>query len=138
MATMARSPFLAVLAIALVITALSCGSCPPAPSVASISPSSATAGGSQFLLTVNGNDFRRYSLVVWNGSFLVTSFVNSHQLLAIVSAAEIAQPGTALVFVFNPPEGGTTFGGIGVMSQAPSITGCGGKNSNAVSFTIKP
>ena len=138
MATMARSPFLAVLAIALVITALSCGTCPPAPSVASISPSSATAGSSQFLLTVNGNDFRSYSLVVWNGSFQVTSFVNSHQLVAVVPAAEIAQPGTALVLVFNPPEGGTTFGGIGIMSKPLSITGCGSKNSNAVSFTIKP
>ena len=39
-------------------TALSCGTCPPFPSISSISPAGATAGGSQFLLTVNGNDFR--------------------------------------------------------------------------------
>jgi hypothetical protein len=32
-------------------------------------PNSATAGGSQFLLTVDGNDFRHDSLVSWNGSF---------------------------------------------------------------------
>jgi hypothetical protein len=136
MATMARSPLLAVLAIGLVVTTPSCGTCPPAPSVASISPSSATAGSSQLLLTVNGNDFRRYSLVVWNGSYQVTSFVSSHQLLAVIPAADIAQPGTALVFVFNPPEGSTTFGGTWVMSTVPSTTGCSGKTSNAVSFTI--
>ncbi len=81
----------------------------PVPSVTSISPASATAGGSQFLLTVNGDDFRQDSGVKWNGSFLVTSFVNSQQLIAAVTVADIAQPGTVLVFVFNPPEGGTTF-----------------------------
>ncbi len=51
-------------------------------------------------------------------------------------AADIVQPGTVFVSVFNPPEGGTTFfsGGIGVTST----TSCSGKNSNAVSFAVKP
>jgi len=135
-ATVARSPLLALLAIALAVTALSCGACPPLPSIASISPASATAGGSQFLQTVNGNDFRHDSVVNWNGSFVVTSFVSTHQLFAVIPAADIAQPGTVAVFVFNPSDGGTTFvsGGIGVMST----TACGGKNSNAVSFTVRP
>jgi len=133
---MARTPRLAlisVLAITLV-TVLSCGTCPPAPSITSISPSSATAGGNEFLLTVNGNDFRRDSVVSWNDSFRVTTFISSHELVATITATDIAQPGTVLVFVFNPPGGGTTFvsGGIGVMST----TSCSGKNSNAVSFTI--
>jgi hypothetical protein len=102
---MARSPVLALLPIVLVVTALSCGTCPPVPSITSISPTSATAGGSQFLLTVNGNDFHHDSMVNWNGSFVVTTLVNTHQLLAVITAADIAQPGTATVFVFNPPEG---------------------------------
>ena len=44
--------------------------------------------------------------------------------------------GKVLVFVFNAPEGGTTFvsGGIGLIST----TACSGKSSNAVSFTINP
>jgi hypothetical protein len=48
----------------------------------------------------------------------------------------VAQSGTALLFVFNPPDGGTTFvsGGIGLIST----TACRGKNSNVVSFTINP
>lgn len=136
MATMARSPVLAVLAIVLVVTALSCGTCPPFPSITSLSPASATDGGSEFLLTVNGNDFRHDSVVNWSGSFRVTTFVSTRQLFAAITAADIAQPGTAVVFVFNPPEGGTTFvsGGIGVMST----TSCSGKTSNSVSFTVKP
>ena len=133
---MARTPrlaFISVLAITLV-TVLSCGTCPPAPSITSISPSSATAGNNDFLLTVNGNDFRRDSVVSWNDSFRVTTFISSHELVATITAMDIAQPGTVLVYVFNPPGGGTTFvsGGIGVMST----TSCSGKNSNAVSFTI--
>jgi len=132
---MASPPVLVVLAITL-CTALSCGTCPPVPSVASLSPGSATAGSGQFLLTVNGNGFHHDSVVNWNGSFVVTTFVSVHQLFAVIPAAEIAQPGTVAVFVFNPPEGGTTFvsGGIGVMST----TTCSGKSSSAVSFTINP
>jgi hypothetical protein len=135
---MAREPrwaVISVLAIALV-TALSCGTCPPFPSIASISPASAIAGGNTFALTVNGNDFRRDALVTWNGSFRVTTFVSTHQLVAVITAADIAQPGTALVSVFNPPEGSVTSfsGAIGAMSA----TACSGKTSNAVSLTVKP
>lgn len=102
MATTARSPGLYVLVIALA-TVVACGICPPFPSITSISPVSATAGGNQFILTVNGNDFRRDSVVSWNTSFLVTGFVSSHQLAAVVPATDIAQPGAVLVSVFNPP-----------------------------------
>ena len=120
MATVARSPVLAVVAIALAATALSCGTCPPLPSITSISPASATAGGSQFLLTVNGDDFRRDSVVNWKAaSFVVTTFVSTHQLFAVITSADIAQAGTALVSVFNPPEGSVTSlsGAIGAVSR---------------------
>jgi len=135
---MARAPrwaLASVVAITL-ITVLSCGTCPPFPFITSISPASATAGGNQFLLTVNGDDFRHDSVVNWNGSFRVTTFTSSHELIAAITAMDIAKPGTALVSVFNPPEGGTTFvsGAIGVMST----TSCSGKTSNAVSFTVTP
>jgi hypothetical protein len=101
-----------------------------------LAPASATAGGSQFLLTVNGDDIRHDSVANWNGSFVVTTFVSTHQLFAVITAADIAQSGTVAIFVFNPPEGGTTFvsGGVGLISA----TACSGKNSNVVSFTIKP
>ena len=135
MARARRWSLTSVLAIALV-TALSCGTCPPFPSIASVSPASATAGGSQFLLNVNGNGFRHDSVVNWNGAFRVTTFVSMHQLMAVITAADIAQPGTALVSVFNSPEGSVTSvsGAIGAMSA----TACSGKTSNAVPFTVSP
>jgi hypothetical protein len=135
MASKAGWALASALTITLAVVSLSCA-CPPAPSIASVSPVSATAGGSEFVLTVNGDDFRHDSVVKWNSSPLVTTFGSSHQLLAAVTATDIAQPGTVLVFVFNPPEGGsTTFSGaIGVTST----TSCSGKNSNGVTFTAKP
>ncbi len=134
MATITRSLLLGALAI-LLLPVLSC-SCPPAPSVTSLSPSSATAGGDEFVLTVNGDDFRHNSVVVWNGFSVATAFVNSDQLVASIPAKDIEQPGTVLVYVFNPPSGGVTFasGAIG----ARTTTSCGAKSSNEVSFTISP
>ena len=107
---MARTPRLALLTVLAITLAMfvSCGTCSPAPSITSITPRSATAGGSQFLLTVNGNDFRHDSVVSWNGSSVLTTFVSSHQLVASSTATDIQEPGTVLVSVFNPPEDSTT------------------------------
>jgi hypothetical protein len=114
-------------------TVVSC-SCPGAPSITSISPSSSTAGGSQFVLTINGNNFISYSIVDFNGSSFTPSLVNSHQLVATIPAADIAQAGTLPVFVLNPPESGTSTSG-GITTTKPT---CGGNDSNAVSFTVGP
>jgi hypothetical protein len=122
--------------ITLALGGLSCGTCGLRPFISSISPNSTTAGSNQFLLTVNGSDFRRDSVVSWNGSFRVTSFLSAHQLAGAITAADIAKPGTVVVFVFNPPSGNTTSvsGAIG----NTFVMGCTGKNSNAVMFTISP
>lgn len=135
MARPARSSILAILAITLV-TALSCGSCPPFPSVTSLSPSSKIAGGSQFLLTVNGSDFRDNSVVNWNDSFVLTTFVSTHELVATITASDIVKSGTVKVSVLNPAEGSTTMlsGAIGTVST----TACSGKISNSVAFAVNP
>jgi hypothetical protein len=131
----ARPSIVCLLDIVLALGGLSCGLC-PRPFVSSISPGSKLAGGNQFVLTINGSDFLRDSLVSWNGSFLVTGFVSSHQLVVTIPAADIAQPGMVLVFVFNPANGNTTSfsGAIG----NTSVSGCAAKDSNAVVFTINP
>jgi len=131
-----RSSCLCLLTISLALVCSSCGVCPPPPFISSISPNNTTAGGNQFVLTVKGSDFRHDSSVSWNGSLRLTTFISSHQLEAAITAADIAEPGMVLVFVFNPPETSTTSlsGAIGM----GTITRCSGKESNAVSFTIGP
>ena len=90
----------------------------PVPSLSSLSPSSATAGGPAFTLTVDGGGFVSGSVVRWNGSDRMTKLVSSLQLEAQILAADIASAGTAQVTVFNPAPGGGT--------------------SNAATFTISP
>ena len=80
----------------------------PVPTTTSISPTSATAGGSAFTLTVNGSSFINGSVVQWNGSSRTTTYVSAIQLTAAITAADIATTGTASVTVFNPAPGGGT------------------------------
>lgn len=77
---------------------------PTGPAISSISPNSATAGAAQFILAVNGSDFASDAEVRWNGSALVTTFVNSSQVTAIVPAALVANAGTENVTVLNVTE----------------------------------
>ena len=86
----------------------------PVPTVTSISPTCATAGGPQFTLTVNGTKFVSASTVNWNGTPLATTFVSSTQLTATVPAALIATAGTASITVVNPSPGGG--------SSTPAVT----------------
>ena len=135
MAIAKRFHLLCLLVMVLPIGFLSCGVCAK-PFINSISPNVAAAGGNQFLLTVNGSDFRRDSSVSWNGSLRVTTFVSVHQLVVAISAADISAPGTVLVFVFNPPGSNATSvsGAIG----NSNVVVCSAKNSNVIPFTINP
>jgi len=90
----------------------------PVPAISSISPSSATAGGPAFTLTVNGSNFVTGSVVDWNGSARTTTFTSRTRVTASISAADIATVGTASVTAVNAPPGGGT--------------------SNAKTFTINP
>jgi hypothetical protein len=72
------------------------------PVVTSIAPSSGTAGGAAFTLTVNGAEFVNGAKAYWNGVALTTTFVNANQLTAAVPAAKIVAAGTATVTVKQP------------------------------------
>ena len=94
----------------------------PAPTLTLLSPSSVTAGGAAFTLTVTGTNFVSGSVVQWNGSALTTSFVSSTQLTAAISAGDIATAGTVAVTVVNPAPGGGTSGSLTfTINPAPSI-----------------
>ncbi|MBK9942837.1 MAG: beta-propeller fold lactonase family protein [Kouleothrix sp.] len=78
----------------------------PLPSITTITPGSAPAGGVAFTLTVNGTNFIAGSKVRWNGTDRTTTFVSAGQLTAQISAADIAAGGPVGVSVFNPGPGG--------------------------------
>lgn len=96
----------------------------PAPTLTSISPNAANAGGSAFTLTANGSNFVASSKVRWIGQDLATTFVSATQLTAQVPANLIASSGTAQVTVFTPtPGGGVTTGQTFTINtqQTPSV-----------------
>ncbi|MBL8086471.1 MAG: hypothetical protein JNM85_00175 [Chthonomonas sp.] len=94
----------------------------PAPTLSSLSPSSSTAGEAAFTLTVNGGNFVSGSTVLWNGSPRTTTFVNSGQLTASISAADIGTAGTASITVNTPGPGGGTSGALTFTINNPSPT----------------
>jgi hypothetical protein len=67
-----------------------------------LSPSGANAGGGAFTLTVEGSGFANNSVVEWNGSDRVTTFLSSNELLAQITTADVAKAGTVNVLVDTP------------------------------------
>jgi hypothetical protein len=76
------------------------------PTLNTIAPVAAAAGGPGFTLTLNGTRFVTSSVVRWNGNARPTTFISSTQLTAAIGAADIAAVGTAQVTVETPPPGG--------------------------------
>ena len=71
-----------------------------------LAPASAAPGGAGLQLTVNGTGFVAGAAVEWNGSPRATVFMNGSQLIATITAADLAAPATASVTVVNPGPGG--------------------------------
>ena len=71
------------------------------PAISSLSPSSATAGGAAFTLTLTGSGFTSSSVVRWNGSDRTTTFDSATQLRGSITAADISTAGTASITVAN-------------------------------------
>lgn len=121
----------------------------PVPSVTSMSPTSATAGGASFTLTVNGSNFisnsdpTQASQVRFNLGPTQTSLpilnITSTQIQATVDSSLLVNSTTAavtaIVTVYNPPAAGTAPGNGGV--QNPNSGGVG-TSPNGLSFTVNP
>jgi len=96
------------------------------PAIASLSPSSITAGGPQFMLTVNAQSFESLSTLQWNGAAQQTNVVNSGELTAVIPASDIANSGMVKISVHSPNT-----------SQLGDVSPCGG-DSNSFPFNINP
>jgi hypothetical protein len=95
------------------------------PAIQELVPDNIKAGSAGFTLTVNGSHFANGAVVYWNGSARTTMFALPGQITAAISAADIANPGTASVMVKNP-------GGTGIYMNQP------GPQSNTLTFTVEP
>lgn len=93
------------------------------PVVNAIAPTSAVEGDSLIELTVTGVNFSEMSLVRFNGVAIATQFVSSTELRGLISAANLAQAGTAEVSVRNGPPGGGTSAGtpFNILSRVVTV-----------------
>jgi hypothetical protein len=78
------------------------------PEIASLLPSSATAGSATFTLTVNGSAFAPGCVVSFNGSPRQTVFVDDSLVRARILAEDVSSADRAEVTVANPEPGGGT------------------------------
>lgn len=100
------------------------------PVVTAMSPSHTAVGSPGFTISLTGTDFVQSSVVRWNGANRATSYVSATQLNAAISAADVAEIGTAAVSVFSPePGGGTSAALTFTIDPPPSL---------AVSATMAP
>lgn len=72
------------------------------PIVNSLSPNTANAGGPGFAIAVSGANFVPGTVLRWNGSSRPTNVVDSTDLTAQISAADIALVGRISIDVLNP------------------------------------
>ncbi|MDJ0711368.1 MAG: IPT/TIG domain-containing protein [Woeseiaceae bacterium] len=91
----------------------------PVPVLSAVDPSVVIEGSGDFTLTANGSGFVAGSIVRWNGSDRATTYVSNSQLTALITAADIANAGTATVTVFSPLPGGGISGAQTVTINPP-------------------
>jgi hypothetical protein len=96
------------------------------PAISALSPSNATAGSTNVILTVNGSNFNSNAMINWNGAALTpTTYVSTNQLIATIPNSDLATSGSATVTVVNPGTAGGIYGG-----------GTTTETSNGMMFTI--
>lgn len=102
-------------------------------SISALNPASDYAGAQSFTLSVTGSSFTPQSEVLWNGTQLLTRYVNSSQLTAQVDASDFTTTGNAAVTVTDTLNGTTppkTFvikpSPITITSLSPSTVYVGG------------
>ncbi len=95
----------------------------PAPALTSVSPFYVRAGAPDTMLTVNGSNFTKSSVVNWNSSPLATTYVSGTQLTATIPSADLASVGAAQVTVGTPaPSGGSSASAtVAIVAATPDV-----------------
>jgi trimeric autotransporter adhesin len=78
------------------------------PYINSVSPTSLVAGTASTQIAISGGSFASGATVLWNGTALPTTYTNSGQLQAQVSAADLATATIVQLSVSNPSPGGVS------------------------------
>ncbi len=94
----------------------------PAPTLASVAPSTLLAGSDATSLVLTGTGYARTSTIQVNGSIHASTFVSPTEIDVPLSTAELATSGTYALAVVNPQPGGGTSPGASVPVNNPVPT----------------
>ena len=101
----------------------------PKPTIAAVSPSTATAGDPGFNMAVLGANFVNSSIAIVNGQNRGANFVSSARMDVPILARDLMSPTTVTLTVANPaPGGGSSTAKLVVLQQpgaAPAAPGSG-------------
>jgi trimeric autotransporter adhesin len=78
----------------------------PTPTIDGYYPQALAVGTSATDVTITGQNFLPASTVLWNGTFLTSTYNNSTQLTVAIPAANLTSMGSATLQVMNPTPGG--------------------------------
>ena len=93
------------------------------PTITLLPSQGAHAGRPGFSLAVHGTAFVQGSTVYWNGGARSTQYISGSRLVAEISAADVASPGTAQITVVTPaPGGGTSAPAVMTVRAVPAAT----------------
>jgi hypothetical protein len=110
----------------------------PTPTITSMSPTTALAGGTGFTLNVFGTNFEALSQITVNGDNRSTQIVSGTQLETTIDSGDLIQAGVLNIGVLNPAPGGGSTGtlplsindAIPVLTKiAPTSAAAGGNNA---------
>ncbi len=76
------------------------------PSISSVAPAAVVAGSGATTLTVNGSNFMNGAWITWNNKKVSTTYVNSGELVAQLTASQVSKPQITQIAVQNPAPGG--------------------------------
>jgi hypothetical protein len=100
-----------------------------APTLTTITPSTAASGSSTLTLALAGSNFLPDSVVNFNGAAIATTFVDPNDLTATLPAADLASVGVFPITVSNPDTAGAISGTVnftvtasGASNPVPSIS----------------
>jgi hypothetical protein len=96
----------------------------PVPTTTSIFPTSKTVGDTDLSLEINGTNFVLNSVVKFDGSERVTTYISETQLTATILASDLLSTGSINITVFSPTPGGGTSNAqiLSVNNPVPTTT----------------
>ena len=110
----------------------------PTPTITSMSPTTALAGGAGFTLNVFGTNFQSLSQITVNGDNRPTQIVSGTQLETTIFSTDLIQAGVLTIGVLNPAPGGGSTSTLALLINdaipiltkiAPTSAAAGGSNA---------